>query len=195
MKKLLLSLLLFTTAAFGQDVVDFAHVQHVPLVSYAITVEEARQMEEELKPIVQEYLDALNMPSPRLRWTLYVLDELNLQTPALVTYWSSGQQWVAIFNFKYSAMKGLTEIGKRVIIAHEVGHLTGKCMVLTTIELQEICADVISAELTSPAQVLAVLRYYRPRYPMNDILTERIEVMENLVQLHQLRESNESNME
>lgn len=191
MKKILLSLLLcFTGTALGQDVVvDFSHVTHTQVYRYAISVQEAAAMEAELRPIIHEFMMKLNMMAPRVRWTVYVLDELGQNTPALVTYWSSGQQWVVVFNFRFADLTALTTVGRRVLIGHEVGHLTGKCLMLQSLELQEICADVISADLTSPAQVLSLLRYFRPQFPTNEILTERIAVMENLIELTLLRES------
>jgi len=191
MKKILLSLLLFFTGtAFGQDTIDFAHVQLYPTSKYyAITEAQAAELENALRPIIADFMEQLNMTVPRVRWTVYVLDELGQNTPALVTYWSSGQQWVVVFHFRYADVIALTQVGRRVLAAHEVGHLTGRCMVLTTKELQEICADVISAELTSAAQVLALLRYYRPQYTNNELLDERIAVMENLLKIESLRES------
>ena len=191
MKKLLLTLILLLSTGLvsGQASVD--HMMLVPFThapTSEISLETALEYEKEMTTYVVEYMEILNMVAPRVRWIVYVLDELEFNnTPAVVKYWPAGQQWIVIFHFNYSDLIALTERGKRVIVAHEIGHLTGRCMLLQAINLQEICADVISSELTSTEDVLALLKYFQKQWPLNTMMEERIDVIENLQALKQLQ--------
>jgi hypothetical protein len=192
MKNFLLSitLLLFSGFALGQDLAPLDHMILAPQTftnSLEITIDQAYEEEAELSFYVAEYMETLGMVAPRVRWTVYMLDVLEHDTPALVKFWSAGNQWIVVFHFKYNYMAALTEMGKRVVVAHEVGHLTGRCMLLSTLSLQEICADLISAELTTPDAVLALLRFYKKQWPMNTILDERIAVLQNLLKIESLQ--------
>jgi len=192
MKNFLLSitLLLFSGFALGQDAAPLDHMILTPQTftnAIEISIEQAYEEEAELSFYIAEYMETLNMVAPRVRWTVYMLDVLEHDTPALVKFWSAGNQWIVVFHFKYNYMAALTEMGKRVVVAHEVGHLTGRCMLLSTLSLQEICADLISAELTTPDAVLALLRFYKKQWPMNTILDERIAVLQNLLKIESLQ--------
>lgn len=189
MKHLLLVFLFMFSTAFGQvHIENLAFQETEALEREPMTLAQAQTLERELEVYVHEYMMELEMLTPRVRHMVFVLDQIEPDTVALVKFWQTGYQWVVIFTYQYDYINILTPRGKRVITAHEVGHLTGKCVMFNTLELKEICADMMSADLTSAEEVLALLRYFYRQWPGDPTMPGRIKVMENMIRLEGLQE-------
>lgn len=152
-------------------------------------------LQHELAEYVEEYAHALRMPRSRLQWAVMVLPALEFTGPAIGYHWPvirSGS-WLSIFTFQDEMMLGLPPDQRRVIVAHEIGHITSACwsfgaphdadddLVFHLKVLEESCADLISAQLNSPLAVLEMLEWLNRLRPGGTVMAERLTAMRELV--------------
>lgn len=161
----------------------------------------------EMAAYIDKYVLEVGITPDTMQWATLVLPILETESPAITYGWalpppSQGpvQIWLALFTFHHDLMLMMDSDKRRVVAGHEVGHMTGRCMQfdwpntdgMDELEaalarfnfavLNESCADIISAELTSPEDVLDTLVYLRDVYPGSPVLIRRIQVMERVIE-------------
>lgn len=156
----------------------------------------------EMDAYVDGYLTELGFDYNTLQWSALVLPVLEGSRAAIVYHWhlpakQPGSTLLAMFTFHEKYIQSLPPIDRRVIAAHEVGHVTKKCddmrrphpsmadetfFLLTT--LRESCADMVASRLTTPEETLATLRRLKREIaPDNTVLDIRIAVMVRIMEM------------
>jgi hypothetical protein len=178
---------------------------------------EGRALKIEMDAYLTKFTDQVGIVPESMQWVTMVLPILEMDSPA-VTYgwllpppyrWVDGGPsiWIAMFTFHEAMMLDMDSRQRRVVAGHEVAHMIGRCMNfpepdltgLSEIEsivrefnhavIVESCADIVSAELTSPEDVLYTLRYLRDEVSRgNPVLVKRIQVMERVLELENAHE-------
>ncbi len=124
------------------------------LALFTLTLVTSQFLEMEVSQAVEEYLSQLNLAPTQ--YAIVVSD----QAPegAALEYWieASGKD-TAVFLFDREFLLQLSRRERRVLIAHEVGHLAPECQPLGRRIYREICADVISLRLVPAVDVAAML--------------------------------------
>lgn len=158
----------------------------------------------ELAAYVQSFTHRIGLTPEKLQWAVLVLPIMEMNSPAVTYGWalpppSTGlpiELWMAIFSFHEDWMLQFNPSERRVIAAHEVGHMVESCtkLVMPSTEgmspmdalwaqfnyqvLNESCADIVSAQLTSPQDVLALLHELLAISNHNPVIIQRIRVIE-----------------
>ncbi len=124
------------------------------LALLTLTLAPSQFLDSEVSNTVRDYLSRLNL-SPT-RYTTAVTDQV--PEGAALEHWvdASGRDR-AIFLFDRQFLLHLSSPERRVVIAHEVGHLVPECRLLRRRINQEICADLISLQLVPVDDVVALL--------------------------------------
>ena len=110
-------------------------------------------LEREVDRTVEEYLSQLDLHSTRY---VVVIAHRELQGAA-VLHWVEAGRDSAVFYFDRELFLQLSKQERRVLIAHEVGHLAPQCRLGGSRIFRELCADRISSQLVSGEDVAAML--------------------------------------
>ncbi len=110
-------------------------------------------LEREVDRTVEEYLSQLDLDSTRY---VVVIAHRELQGAA-VLHWVEAGKDSAVFFFDRELLLQLSKQERRVLIAHEVGHLAPQCRLEGSRIFRELCADGISSQLVSGEDVAAML--------------------------------------
>ncbi len=135
------------------------------LTLFTLTLVTSQLLEMEVSQTVEEYLSQLNLAPTQ--YEIVVSDEV--PEGAALAHWveASGKD-TAVFFFNRELLLQLSRRERRVLIAHEVGHLAPECQLLGRRIYREICADVISLQLVPVDDVAAMLAksiVMFPEYP------------------------------
>lgn len=173
-----------------------------------------QRLQIELDAYVQKFTLATNLGPEYMQWAVMVLPAMEVDSPAIVYSWGvphptqgKHQMWIAIFTFHQSDMLLMSPTQRKVVAAHEVGHLMPGCMgfVLETegmdpLELAmaqyyyrvlvESCADAVATTLTSVQETIDTLEYVRTLDERDSpVLLRRIQILQQ--RLTQETETNE----
>lgn len=169
---------------------------------------EGRKLHYELSAYVDKYIEEVGITPTTMQWSTLVLPILELESPAVTYGWALPPPqkgpvkiWIALFTFHQDLMLLLEPNQRRTVAAHEVAHMTGRCMSFQEPDytgmgeleaalaefkwmlLVESCADILSAELTNAPDVLSTLKFFRNHmYQGNALLIQRIRVIERLIE-------------
>jgi hypothetical protein len=124
------------------------------LTLLTITLVSSQSLEIEVKHTVEEYLSQLNLAPTQV--AVVVTDRV--PEGAAVLYWvdpSGGD--MAVFFFERGLLLKLSGQERRVLIGHEVAHLTPECQLFWARIYREICADLVSLKLVPVDDVEAML--------------------------------------
>ncbi len=118
-------------------------------------------LEREVDRIVDEYLSQLDLASTR-----YVVVVANQELQgAAVLHWVEAGKDAAVFFFDRELLLQLSKQERRVLIAHEVGHLAPQCPSGGSRIFRELCADRIASQLVPREDVAAMLAKSILRFP------------------------------
>ncbi len=167
------------------------------------TVPEERDLQVEMNAYVNEFIGMLGVKYEEVQWATLVQPVLFAPDSAMVIHWTMPNDAVlAIFTFGIKNMLRLSPDHRRIVAAHEVGHITDVCRRvvepdtegMTEFEayladfyyrlLNEGCADVVAAEMTSYQEVrglLTTLRSFFLEGEVNHVLNQRILIMEDVI--------------
>jgi hypothetical protein len=123
------------------------------LTLLTITLVSSQPLEMEVSRTVEEYLLQLDLASTQ--YGIVVSDEV--AQGAAVLHWVEDGEDSAIFFFDRRLFLQLSRRERRVLIAHEVGHLVPQCQLPGRRIYRELCADVISLQLVPVDDVAAML--------------------------------------
>lgn len=167
---------------------------------------EGQALQVEMTGYVSQFMKESELTYDKVQYAVVVQPELELRDYALVYHWlipakGPATSILALFTFNEPRMLGLTTTHRRSIAAHEVGHVTPTCETiqrpnvtdlsdfhasiaqLNFAILNESCADIMAATLTTPETVLATLKHLKAVFaPNNYVLDRRIAVMERIIQ-------------
>jgi hypothetical protein len=128
---------------------------------------------------VDEYLSQLGLDSTRY---VVVVAHRELQGAA-VLHWVEAGKDSAVFFFDRELFLQLSKQERRVLIAHEVGHLAPQCRLGGRRIFRELCADRISSQLVPREAVAAMLAksiLMFPYYPAREEFMFRLAmILEN----------------
>ena len=170
-----------------------------------------RTLQIELDAYTDHFIEVVGITPTTMQWSTMVLPVLEMDSPAITYGWhipppskqveGGPQIWLALFTFHQDMMLMMEPMNRRVIAAHEVAHMTGRCMNFPEPDetgmapmeiaiaryshqvLVESCADIVSAELTSAKDVLNTLVFlYDTWYRDNIVLAQRIVVMQRVIE-------------
>ena len=113
----------------------------------------SQPMEMEVGRTVEEYLSQLDLAPTD--YAIVVSDQV--PEGAAVLHWVEAGQDKAVFFFHRGLFLQLSRRERRVLIAHEVGHLASECQRAGTRISREICADRISLRLVPRDDVAGML--------------------------------------
>jgi len=134
-------------------------------------------LEREVDRTVEEYLSQLNLDSTR-----YVVVVANRELQgAAVLHWVEAGKDSAVFFFDRELFLQLSKQERRVLIAHEVGHLAPQCRVGGSRIFRELCADRISSQLVPGEDVAAMLAksiLMFPYYPAREEFMFRLAMIQ-----------------
>ena len=161
-----------------------------------------KRLQIELHAYVDSFTKRLDLTAEKMQWAVLVLPVMEMRSPAVTYGWGlppppeKTEIWMGIFTFDQDWMLQFSPGQRRVIAAHEVGHMVETCIAIkmpdttymTDIEaamkmynyrvLNESCADIVSARLTNPEGVLELLHDLLNKYSFrNPIIIERIRVI------------------
>ncbi len=124
------------------------------LTLFTLTLVTSQLLEMEVSQAVEEYLSQLNLAPTQ--YDIVVSDQV--PEGAALAHWveASGKD-TAVFFFNRELLLQLSRRERRVLIAHEVGHLAPECQLLGRRIFREMCADVISLQLVPVDDVAALL--------------------------------------
>ncbi len=141
-------------------------------------------LEREVDRTVDEYLSQLKLASTR-----YVVVVANQELQgAAVLHWVEAGKDSAVFFFDRELFLQLSRQERKVLIAHEVGHLAPQCHLGGSRIFRELCADRIASQLVPMEDVAAMLAksiVMFPYYPAQE------EFMFRLVMIQEKRHINE----
>ncbi len=124
--------------------------QEVHWEKYMVT---SQPLEMEVSRTVEEYLLQLDLASTQ--YGIVVSDEV--AQGAAVLHWVEDGEDSAVFFFERRFFLQLSRRERRVLIAHEVGHLAPQCQLPGRRLYREICADGVSSKLVPVDEVAAML--------------------------------------
>jgi hypothetical protein len=110
-------------------------------------------LEREVDRTVDEYLSQLNLASTRY---VVVITNQELQGAAVRQSVEAGKDSMVFF-FDRELLLQLSKQERRVLIAHEVGHLAPQCHLGGSRIFRELCADRIASQLVPMEDVAAML--------------------------------------
>ena len=164
---------------------------------------EGQQLQIELDAYMQKFATAKHLGPDYMQWSVMVLPAMEVKSPAVVYSWgvphpSMGEHemWIAVFTFHQADLLKMTPIQRKVVAAHEIGHLVPGCMsfVLWTEGMNPIqrvwaeyhyrvlvesCADAVATTLTSVEDTLDTLRYVNTLTENpSPVLMRRIAILE-----------------
>ena len=113
----------------------------------------ASPLEREVDRTVDEYLSQIDLASTR--YDVVVAGQES--QGAAVLYWVEDGKDSAVFFFDRELLLQLSEQERRVLIAHEVGHLAPECQLGGSRIFRELCADGIASQLVPREDVAAML--------------------------------------
>ena len=134
-------------------------------------------LEREVDRTVGEYLSQLDLDSARY---VVVVAHRELQGAA-VLHWVEAGRDSAVFFFDRELFLRLSKQERRVLIAHEVGHLAPQCRLGGSRIFRELCADRISSQLVPGEDVAAMLArsiLMFPYYPAREELMFRLAMIQ-----------------
>ena len=164
-----------------------------------------KRLQIELHAYVSSFTKRMELKPEKLQWAVLVLPLMEMPSPAVTYGWalpppSTGkpiQLWMAIFTFDQDWMLAFSPDQRRVIAAHEVGHMVETCTRIQQPDTEEMsrgaamwanyeyqvlnesCADIVSAQLTNPDGVLQLLRDLLHNYSHhNPVIIQRIRIIE-----------------
>ncbi len=130
-------------------------------------------LEREVDRTVDEYLSQLNLASTRY---VVVITNQELQGAAVRQSVEAGKDSMVFF-FDRELLLQLSKQERRVLIAHEVGHLAPQCHLGGSRIFRELCADRIASQLVPMEDVVAMLAksiLLFPYYPAREELMFRL---------------------
>ncbi len=134
-------------------------------------------LEREVDRTVDEYLSQLDLDSTR-----YVVVVANRELQgAAVLHWVEAGKDSAVFFFDRELLLQLSKQERRVLIAHEVGHLAPRCQWGGSRIFRELCADRISSQLVPGEDVAAMLAksiLMFPYYPAREEFMLRLAMIQ-----------------
>ncbi len=164
---------------------------------------QGKRLQIELHAYVEKFTERMKLTPDKLQWSVLVLPIMEMESPAVTYGWALPpppepvQLWMAIFTFDQDWMLAFTPSQRRVIAAHEVGHMVEACTRIQQPDvrgmppmdavwaqynyqvLNESCADIVSAQLTDPEGVLELLRDLLENYSTkNPVIAQRIRIIE-----------------
>lgn len=113
----------------------------------------ASPLEREVDRTVDEYLSQLDLAA--IRYDVVVTHPES--QGAAVLYWAEDGKDSAVFFFDRELFLQLSKQERRVLIAHEVGHLAPECQLGGHRIFRELCADRIASQLVPQEDVAAML--------------------------------------
>ena len=113
----------------------------------------ASPLEREVDRALDEYLSQIDLASTR--YQVVVADQES--QGAAVLYWAEEGQDSAVFFFDRELLFQLSKQERRVLIAHEVGHLAPECRLGGSRIFRELCADEVASQLVPREDVAAML--------------------------------------
>jgi len=134
-------------------------------------------LEREADRTVDEYLSQLGLDSTRYA---VVVANRELQGAA-VLYWVEAGKDSAVFFFDRELLLQLSKQERRVLIAHEVGHLAPQCQLGGSRIFRELCADRIASQLVPREDVAAMLAksiLMFPYYPSREEFMFRLAMIQ-----------------
>ncbi len=134
-------------------------------------------LEREVDRTVDEYLSELNLASTRYD---VVLSNQESQGVAVV-HWVEAGKDLAVFFFDRELLLQLSRQERKVLIAHEVGHLAPQCRLGGSRIFREICADQIASQLVpieDVATMLAKSIFMFPYYPAREEFMFRLAMIQ-----------------
>ncbi len=134
-------------------------------------------LEREVDRAVGEYLSQLDLDSTRY---VVVVAHRELQGAA-VLHWVEAGKDSAVFFFDRELFLQLSKQERRVLIAHEVGHLAPQCQLGGIRIFRELCADRISSQLVPGEDVAAMLAksiLMFPYYPAREEFMLRLAMIQ-----------------
>ena len=169
-----------------------------------------RALKIEMTAHIDKFTAEVGIKADETQWAVMVLPALELAGPAAVYGWvvppvqnqvpGEPYIWITLFTFHEEKMLELEPMMRRVVAAHEVGHMLNRCYfkqpnldgldrftrmlrIFNSTVVKESCADIVSAELTSATDVLATLHFLKSlRTEGNSIMVRRIQVMARVVE-------------
>lgn len=167
------------------------------------TVPAERDLQVEMDAYVDEFIGLLGIKYEEVQWASLVQPVLFHPDTAMVYHWQmSNDATLAVFTWDAKRMLRLSKGNRRAVAAHEVGHISDVCRRIVAPEtegfteferyladfyyqlLNEGCADVVAAEMTSyPEMVtlLTTLRSYFLEGEENNVLNQRILILEDVI--------------
>lgn len=168
---------------------------------------EGRALQIEMGAYVSKFVDVAGMDYNELQWSAVVIPTLAAWDAAMVYYWPLPERGepvstLAVFTFDAKRMQTLSPQNRRAVAAHEVGHVTLICQrimppdftVLNDFEaflagfnyqvLNEGCADIVGAEMTSYREMLIMLQTLRASFvgdEVNYVLNQRILTLQGVI--------------
>ena len=157
-------LIAFFGVTDAQFSLDDPHLIHEPL-------------EREVDRTVDEFLSRLDLDSTR-----YVVVVANRELQgAAVLHWVEAGKDSAVFFFDRELLLQLSKQERRVLIAHEVGHLVSQCQWGGSRIFRELCADRIAFQLVPGEDVVAMLAksvLMFPDYPAREEFMFRLAMIQ-----------------
>ena len=164
---------------------------------------EGQVLQIELHAYVQSFVKRVGLTPDKLQWAVLVLPIMEMPSPAVTYGWAlppphTGlpvELWMAIFTFEQDWMLAFSPAQRRVITAHEVGHMEETCVAIQEPDMEgmdryekmmanfnfqvlnESCADIVSAQLTNPEGVLDLLHELLNRYSHNPVIIHRMRII------------------
>ena len=136
-------------------------------------------LEREVDRTVDEYLSQLDLAA-----TQYAVVVTHHESQgAAVLYWVEDGKDSAVFLFDRELLLQLSKQERRVLIAHEVGHLATECQLGGSRIFRELCADRIAAQLVPQEDVAAMLdksALMFPYYPAREEFMFRLTMIREL---------------
>ena len=134
-------------------------------------------LEREVDRTVDEYLSQLDLDSIR-----YVVVVANRELQgAAVLHWVEAGKDSAVFFFDREHLLQLSKQERRVLIAHEVGHLAPQCQWGGSRIFRELCADRIASQFVPREDVAAMLAksiLMFPYYPAREEFMLRLAMIQ-----------------
>ncbi len=144
-------------------------------------------LEREVDRTVDEYLSQLKLASTR-----YVVVVANQELQgAAVLHWVEAGKDSAVFFFDRELFLQLSRQERKVLIAHEVGHLAPQCHLGGSRIFRELCADRVASQLVPMEDVAAMLAksiVMFPYYPAQEEFMFRLVMIQEKRHISEERE-------
>ncbi len=168
------------------------------------TVPAERDLQIELTAYVDEFIGMLGIKYEEIQWASLVQPVLFHPDTAMVYHWQMPNgATLAVFTWDAKRMLSLSNQNRRAVAAHEVGHLTDLCRRIQEPNtegydefetytarfyyqlLNEGCADIVGAEMTSYQEMVTLLKTLRSHFlegQVNHVLNQRILTLEGVIE-------------